>query len=139
MRGFLGLLLAAALVSPARAADVGWPSYNGSLESHRFSPLTDITANYWLSTWVFEQVATKIIKDGGTVDAASMLAGMNDLTDFDTGGMTPPISTTVPFVTPAAIPIQLPRMFNPTVVQFVIKKGKLKQVSPDFINPFEKV
>src|SRR5205823_7000059 len=86
------------------------------------SPLTDITANYWLSTWVFEQVATKIIKDGGTVDAASMLAGMNNLTNFDTGGMTPPISTTVPFVTPAAIPIQLPRMFNPTVVQFVIKK-----------------
>ena len=97
---------------------------------------TDLAANYWLSTWVFEQVAKGIVKAGGTVDAKSVLDAMGKLTNFDTGGMTPPISTTqAPTI---QSPIPLPRLFNPTVVNFVIKNGKQKLVDGKFLNPFEK-
>jgi branched-chain amino acid transport system substrate-binding protein len=98
--------------------------------------LTDLSANYWLGTWVFEQVAKQIVKSGGTVDAKSVLAAMGQLSNFDTGGMTPPISTTqAPAI---ASPLPLPRMFNPTVINFVIKNGKQQLVDGKFINPFEK-
>ena len=98
--------------------------------------LTDLAANYWLSTWVFEQVAKQIVKAGGTVDAATMLDAMGKLTNFDTGGMTPPISTTqAPTI---QSPLPLPRLFNPTVVDFVIKNGRQRLVDGKFLNPFEK-
>jgi ABC-type branched-subunit amino acid transport system substrate-binding protein len=97
--------------------------------------LTDTSANYWFSTWVFEQVANRVMEEGGTIDAASILAEMGTLEDFDTGGMTPPITTTE---SPAIdSPFPLERFYNPTMVPFVIKNQKLKQTGPPF-NPFEK-
>lgn len=97
--------------------------------------LTDTSANYWFSTWVFEQVAKRVIEKGGTIDAASILAEMGTLENFDTGGMTPPLTTTESPVIDSPFP--LPRFFNPTMVPFVIKNGRLKQTGPPF-NPFEK-
>jgi alcohol dehydrogenase (cytochrome c) len=47
MRGFRTVVLFAALIGLVRAVhagnDVAWPSYNGNLESDRFSPLAQIT------------------------------------------------------------------------------------------------
>ena len=34
--------------------------------------LTDTSANYWFSTWVFEQVAKRVIKKGATIDAIDL-------------------------------------------------------------------
>jgi ABC-type branched-subunit amino acid transport system substrate-binding protein len=97
---------------------------------------TDVTANYWLSTWVFEQVAKQIADAGGTVDAAGVLAAMNQQSSLDTGGMTP----TLDFTTDSTItkPFALTRLFNPTTTLFEVKGGKLVQKGTDFLNGFEK-
>jgi branched-chain amino acid transport system substrate-binding protein len=116
-------------------------SKNGRLFAHdmrtyaKGEALTDLSANYWLSTWVFEQVAKKIAAGGGTVDKTSVLDAMGQLSNFSTGGMTPPITTTAPVTVESPIPLQ--RFFNPTVVNFRIKNGKLRLVNGKFINPFE--
>jgi hypothetical protein len=61
---------------------------------------------------------------------------MGELSNFSTGGMTPPITTTEPVTVESPIPLQ--RFFNPTVVNFRIKNGKLRLVNGEFINPFQK-
>jgi ABC-type branched-subunit amino acid transport system substrate-binding protein len=97
---------------------------------------TDLGSNYWLSTWVTIDLLAKIIDEGGTPDAASLLAAAGALEDYDTQGMTPPITTTAsPEVD---LPIPLERFYNPTVFMFEIKKGKVVETGKDFINPFEK-
>lgn len=92
---------------------------------------TDSAVNSWLATYAFEQVAA-----GTDLSAAGVLAALNETTDLDTLGLTPPIDFTTP-VTVAAFP--LPRLFNPTVVDTVVKKGKVVSLDkpPVFVNPFE--
>jgi len=98
--------------------------------------LNDVAANYWLSTWVVGQQLKAIVKDGGTPDAASLLTAMGQLTDYNTQGMTPPITTTEPVVVDSPIPFE--RFYNQTVVPFEVKKGKLTQTSTKFVDPFVK-
>ena len=93
-------------------------------------PVNDAGASYWLSTWVFERVATTL----PTIDAASVLEAMGKLHDFDMGGMTPPISTDTEFT--GKSPFPLPRLFNPTVVYYEAKNGKLVEVDGEFVDPF---
>jgi ABC-type branched-subunit amino acid transport system substrate-binding protein len=98
--------------------------------------VTDLASNYWLSTWVTIELLSQIIEDGGTPDAASVLAAANEMTDFDTQGMTPPITTAE---SPAIeSPIPLERFFNPTVFMFEIRDGKMVETGKTFLNPFEK-
>ena len=97
--------------------------------------VTDLAANYWLSTWTTIELLGQIIDDGGTPDAASLLEAAGALDGFDTQGMTPPITTTAsPTVD---LPIPLERFYNPTVFMFEIKKGKMVETGKDFLNPFE--
>lgn len=98
--------------------------------------ITDLAANYWLSTWVTIELLKQIIDDGGTPDAASLLAAAGAMDNFDTQGMTPPITTTAPVTVDSPVPLQ--RFFNPTVFMFEIKKGKMVETGKDFLNPFEK-
>jgi alcohol dehydrogenase (cytochrome c) len=77
MHKLLGLFLAVAICSagcvrPVSAADVGWPSYNGSLESHRFSPLTDITPQ---NAADLREVCEASLGDEGAVEAAPVVIG----------------------------------------------------------------
>jgi hypothetical protein len=55
--------------------------------------------------------------------------------NFDTGGITPPLTTTAPYTGGV---FDLPRMFNPTVVYAKVVDGKIKRTSKEFINAFEK-
>lgn len=99
--------------------------------------ITDLAANYWLSTWTTIELLGQIIDDGGTPDAASLLAAAGALDNFDTQGMTPPITTTA---SPAVdSPFPLERFYNPTVFMFEIKKGKMVETGKDFLNPFEQL
>jgi len=98
--------------------------------------VTDLAANYWLSTWVVGEQLKAIVKGGGTPDAASLLTAMGELDGFSTQGMTPPITTTQGLTVDSPIP--LARLFNASIVMFQIKKGKVVQTSKEFVNPFEK-
>jgi ABC-type branched-subunit amino acid transport system substrate-binding protein len=100
--------------------------------------ITDLAANYWLSTWVTIELLGQIIESGGTPDAASLLAAAGELDGFNTQGMTPPITTTAGGTEAVDTPIPLQRFFNPTVFMFEIKKGKLVETGKEFVNPFEK-
>lgn len=95
-------------------------------------PVDDAGADYWLSTWVFERVAETL----PDITPAAMIDAMGKLHDFEIGGMTPPISTDVEFTGDSPVP--LPRLFNPTVVYYEVKNGKLVEVDGKFVNPFEK-
>jgi branched-chain amino acid transport system substrate-binding protein len=98
---------------------------------------TDLAANYWLSTWVVGEQLADIISAGETPDAAALLGRMDQLDNFSTQGMTPPISTTGS-ASAVDSPVPLERFFNPTIVRFEIKDGKLIQLSKKFVDPFEK-
>ncbi len=98
--------------------------------------ISDLASNYWLSTWTTIELLGQIIDDGGTPDAASLLAAASALDNFDTQGMTPPITTTASPTLDSPFPLE--RFYNPTVFMFQIKKGKLVETGKDFINPFEK-
>lgn len=97
--------------------------------------VSDLGANYWLSTWVVGEQIAEIIDSGETPDAATVLARMNQLDDFDTQGMTPPITTTQ--ASNVVAPIPLDRLYNPTFVAFEIQDGNVVEVSGEFLNPFE--
>ncbi|HEX6310006.1 MAG TPA: ABC transporter substrate-binding protein [Acidimicrobiia bacterium] len=92
---------------------------------------TDSAMNSWLATWVFEQVATGI-----EIDAANVLAALNETAALDTMGLTPTLNFTQP-VELASFP--LPRVFNPTVVNARVKNGRIVSLEkpPEFVNPFE--
>ncbi len=92
---------------------------------------TDGATNAWLATWVFEQVATGI-----EINAPNVLAAMNETTELETMGLTPTLNFTDPAEV-AAFP--LPRLFNPTVVNAEVKKGRIVSLEkpPEFVNPFE--
>jgi len=97
--------------------------------------ITDLASNYWLSTWTTIKLLGQIIDDGGTPDAASLLAAASALDGFDTQGMTPPITTTASPTLDSPFPLE--RFYNPTVFMYQIKKGKMVETGKDFINPFE--
>ena len=84
--------------------------------------ITDLAANYWLSTWVTIELLKQIIDEGGTPDAASLLAAAGQLQDFSTQGMTPPLTTTESPTIDSPFPLQ--RYYNPTVFMFEIKNGQ---------------
>jgi len=98
--------------------------------------ITDLAANYWLSTWVTIDLLKQIIDDGGTPDAASLLAAAGQLDGYSTQGMTPPITTTAAPQVDSPLPLE--RLYNPTVFMFTIKKGKLVETGKEFLDPFQK-
>jgi hypothetical protein len=97
---------------------------------------TDLAAQNWLGTWVFERVA-KTLPD---ITAASVLDGMGKITNMDMGGLTPPLTTTTPFNSQSnpTFNALLPRLFNPTVVYEQVKNGKVFVINKKnpFVNPF---
>ena len=93
---------------------------------------TDLAANYWLSTWVTIELLKQIQDEGGTLDAASLLAAAGQLESFDTQGMTPPITTTSSVTIDSPFPLQ--RFYNPTVFMFEVKGDKMTETGKDFPN-----
>jgi ABC-type branched-subunit amino acid transport system substrate-binding protein len=85
----------------------------------------------WLTTWIFGEVAAKLPSDKITKE--SVLKAMGELENFETGGLTPPLTTTKPM---ADVP-DAPRLFNPTAVLSVIKDGKTELLGKGFVNPFK--
>jgi len=99
-------------------------------------PRTDLAAQNWLGTWVFERVAETLAE----INAATVLDGMGKIDNMDMGGLTPPLTTTKPFTSSnSTVAAVLPRLYNPTVVYATIKNGKVFLVgkkSDPFVNPF---
>lgn len=93
---------------------------------------SDGAAASWAAMWLFERVAQEL----PTIDRASVLDAMGKIQDLDMGGLTPPLTTTEPFVTPEGFPIQVPRLFNPTGVLAKIDDGKIVRSSKKFVNLF---
>jgi ABC-type branched-subunit amino acid transport system substrate-binding protein len=92
-------------------------------------PLSDLSVQYWLSTYVLEQV----VKTLDTVDAASVNTAMGEIDGLDMLGITPPLSTT------ASVDVGLPgvtQVFNPTVTFLRVKNGKLVLASKQFFDAF---
>jgi branched-chain amino acid transport system substrate-binding protein len=87
----------------------------------------DAALNAWTSMLVFQDVAETL----ATIDRPSLQAAMGTLDGLDTGGITPPFTTTELGTVPL-----LSRMFNPTVTFSSIKKGKVKSLQPGFFDPF---
>jgi ABC-type branched-subunit amino acid transport system substrate-binding protein len=84
---------------------------------------TDLAAQNWLGTWVFERVANKLPE----INAATVLDAMGKIQNMDMGGLTPPLTTTTPFnsTTNPAYNTLLTRLYNPTVVYEQVKNGKV--------------
>ena len=97
---------------------------------------TDLAAQNWLGTWVFERVA-KTLPD---ITAASVLDAMGKVSNMDMGGLTPPLTTTTPFNSQSnpTFNALLPRLYNPTVVYEQVKNGKVYVINKKnpFVNPF---
>jgi len=93
---------------------------------------SDGAAASWAAMWLFERVAQEL----PTIDRASVLDAMGKIEDLDMGGLTPPLTTTEPFVAPEGFPIQVPRLFNPTGVLAKIDDGKIVRSSKKFVNLF---
>ncbi len=84
---------------------------------------TDLAAQNWLGTWVFERVANTL----PDITAASVLDAMGKISNMDMGGLTPPLTTTTPFNSPSnpSYNALLTRLYNATVVYEKVKKGKV--------------
>lgn len=98
-------------------------AYNRSL------PLDDNGAVTWIGTWLFTQVAKKV----KVINAANILKVMGTLRNFNMLGMTPPLTTAVKYTGPSPYPA--PRLYNPTVITYRVKNGKLV-TNGKFYSPF---
>jgi branched-chain amino acid transport system substrate-binding protein len=72
------------------------------------------------AAWVALDLLAAATKSAATVDRASVLEGLQALSSYDAGGMTPKLDFTKDGADP-----RFPRIFNPTVAQATIKDGKL--------------
>ena len=99
-------------------------------EGQSASKLNDNVIGGMLSVKLFAQVANKL----PTVTRAGVLDALNNLSSFDTGGITPPISFTTPGT---GLGGKAPRVFNVTSTLYTYAHGKIEPYkgSP-FINPF---
>ena len=90
----------------------------------------------WMDMWTFERVAGEL----EVVEASTVLEGLNNLTDFDMGGIIPPITTTEPgtiddyFEVPGFPPPT--RLFNKSVTYKVIEDGTEQWLDDKFHNPY---
>jgi ABC-type branched-subunit amino acid transport system substrate-binding protein len=118
---------------PASAKSVpGIRQFNKDMNAFNKSlSKSDSAVNDWLATYVFEQTAKKV----DAITGPNMLAALKSATSVDTLGLTPPLNFTAP-VHVATLP--LPRIFNPMVVEAVVKKGNVVSASipPKFVNGF---
>lgn len=123
-----GLLLVGATTPFTNTKVPGVKMFRKDMKAYDSSlPLNDSAMVSWASMWVLERIAA----DLPTIDAASVLDAMGKVSDLDMGGITPPLTTTKG--TGIAL---LERMYNPTVVFSSVKNGKIKQLKPDFFDPF---
>jgi hypothetical protein len=93
----------------------------------------DLAKNAWLSVWVFANTAQHL----STLTRASVLAAMSKISDYNTGGLTPPLNFTKTF---SGFGGSLPRMFNQTVVYTKVVNSKFVATgSGGFADPFAPV
>lgn len=91
--------------------------------------IDQVSLNAWISTWAFAQVARTV---KGDVTRASMLAALNNLTNFNVFGLLPDgYTTTKEFSFPS-----LGRLFNHQIIEGVVKDGKLVQTSNGYVPIF---
>ena len=89
----------------------------------------DLAKNAWLSVWLFANTAQHLT----TITRASVLAAMSHVSNYSTGGLTPPLTFTKPY---SGFGGTLPRMFNQTVVYTKVVNGKFIATGGGFANPF---
>jgi branched-chain amino acid transport system substrate-binding protein len=131
-----GLLVVGSTV-PITTATKGGQMFVKDMNSfNKKLPQTDLAAQNWLGTWVFERVAETL----PTVNASTVLDAMGKINNMDMGGLTPPLTTTKPFTSSSSVDTSLlPRVFNPTVVYLEVKGAKIYltgNTSKPFVNPF---
>jgi ABC-type branched-subunit amino acid transport system substrate-binding protein len=89
----------------------------------------DLAKNAWLSVWLFANTA----KNLPTITRATVLAAMSQVSNYSTGGLTPPLTFTKPYT---GFGGTLPRMFNQTVVYTKVVNSKFVATGSGFANPF---
>lgn len=114
-RGDLGTALAA--VVGAENVDVGG-SFNSSAyeglaaDNEEFGPevgeVSNLVADQSVATWLGVKLLPQLVEGAGAVDGAAIRAWLDEQTEFETGGATPPLDFTA-----EAIPT-LPRIKNVT-------------------------
>jgi branched-chain amino acid transport system substrate-binding protein len=122
---------------------------NGTLTTNAYAPLTSkapgilaflvgmkkyakgtvIEDQFGLGAWLGMDVFVKMAKAQNltALTAANVLQGMGSISNMNTGGIIPPLTTTTPFPLPP-----LARIFNRTVYPGVIKNGKLVGAGPAY-------
>lgn len=90
---------------------------------------TDQAMVAWAGVWAFQRIAENL----STITRQSVLQAMNNLKDFDLGGIVPPLTTTQQCKACGAAV----RLFNPYAVYDVLKGGVLDAQTPgEFVNAF---
>ncbi|MEU2282985.1 ABC transporter substrate-binding protein [Streptomyces sp. NPDC013178] len=94
-------------------------------------PRDEFSVGAWLAMWTFERIAKKL----DTVDNESVLDAMSKLTDYDQGGITPPLTTTKPGK--SVNNPKITRAFNPFLTYSVLNDGKYSALTKGklFHNP----
>jgi ABC-type branched-subunit amino acid transport system substrate-binding protein len=102
-------------IVPPSADTPGTNQYREELADFDESLPTSTTGLHeWLAMWTF----SRVVADLDTIDAASALEAMGQVTDLDMGGITPAYTT-------VSESEAYPRMFNSSVVFQKVEDGKL--------------
>lgn len=102
-------------IVPPSADTAGTKQYRDELAAFDDSLPTSTTGLHeWLAMWTFSRVVAEL----ETIDAASVLAAMGEVTDLEMGGITPPYTT-------VSTNSAYPRMFNSSVVFQKVEDGTL--------------
>lgn len=105
-----------AALPPQSAPDV--PALKAfAADMERYAPDAERTA-ISLNAWAGVQMLAHVLRGMETIDRAGVLKAMNELSDYDSGGLTP----TLDFTAKPAIE-QLPRLFNTSATVTLLRDG----------------
>ncbi len=120
---------AVGMFQPATSKVPGVVQFNKELDEYSPDTLRNETAiNAWAGVWLLERIA----KDLPTIDAASVMKAVSNLTDFDMGGIIPPLTTTKKATSFPG----LDRTFNADVIFLKVVDEQLEALDGKFIDPF---
>ncbi|MBS1878140.1 MAG: ABC transporter substrate-binding protein [Actinobacteria bacterium] len=123
-------LVAAAAGLPASASSPGMDEFNAEMDKYApETPRVDGAVFLWAAVYAVEG----ILKQVQTIDAKAVTAALGKQAKLETGGIIPPLDTTVPGPVPG-----FPRVFNPTTVPVRIEAGEAQMMEPKnpFFDPF---
>jgi ABC-type branched-subunit amino acid transport system substrate-binding protein len=110
----------------------GWDQYQAELGKYQAaatSTASDYSVSVWIGVHLLAAVAAKI---PGSLTRAALVKALNSLSDYSTGGLTPPISFTTP--NPQ---VGYSRVFNPVVYGLTYENAALTDIKPlKYVNIF---